>query len=172
MLRLRVEPLLQDGVVGTLFCISIFLPFFDLVSASPENVDKVASRAVKHYGTIMHLASSVRVQHDALRIASTSLDLHVLSISDVFETLATFARRELEKQSLLLNGLEFDLDMIGKIHIHREFLSPSVRRAVEAGEKARTLGDYVSNVKMRQVGEACTRIHSTFSGHLMCFLLG
>ncbi|GJJ14937.1 hypothetical protein Clacol_009207 [Clathrus columnatus] len=143
LLKLRVEPLLQTEI-----------------PIEYENLDKVASIAIKHYDTIIHLANSVRVQHDALRIASTSLDLHVLSISNVFETLAASARRELEKQSVLLHGLEFDLDIISKIRIHSDFLSPAVRRAVEAGEKARTLGDYVSNVKMRQVGEACGRIHS------------
>lgn len=100
------------------------------------------------------------MQHEALRIASTSLDLHVLSISDVFETFAGTGRRELEKQAHLLQGLDLDLEVISKIRIHPEFLSPSVRKAVEAGEKARTLGDYVSNVKMRQVGEACAKTHS------------
>lgn len=128
----------------------------------------MASIAAKHYDTITRLSGSVRVQHDALRIASTSLDLHVLSISDVYESLAVSSRRELEKQSILLNGLEFDLEIIGKIRIHTDFLSPSVRRAVEAGEKARTLGDYVSNVKMLQVGEACTRIHRMSFAKSVC----
>ena len=35
----------------------------------------------------------------------------------------------------------------------------STRKAVEAGERARTLGDYVSNVKMKQVAETCARTH-------------
>lgn len=103
------------------------------------------------------------MQHEALRIASTSLDLNVLSISDVFESFAGGARRELEKQAQLLQGLDLDLEVIGKIRIHPEFLSPAVRKAVETGEKARTLGDYVSNVKMRQVGEACAKTHSMSS---------
>ncbi len=30
---------------------------------------------------------------------------------------------------------------------------------MEAGDKARTLGDYVSNAKMKQVAETCARTH-------------
>jgi hypothetical protein len=32
-----------------------------------------------------------------------------------------------------------------------------VRQAVEAGEKGKTLGDYVWNVNMGQVGDACAK---------------
>jgi autophagy-related protein 11 len=124
------------------------------------NVDILANAAILHYDFIVHILSTVHVQHEALRIASTSLDLHALSISDAFESFAGSGRRELEKQAHLLQGLDLDLEVISKIRIHSEFLSSSVRKAVEAGEKARTLGDYVSNVKMRQVGEACAKTHS------------
>jgi autophagy-related protein 11 len=68
----------------------------------------------------------------------------------------------LEKQASLLAGLEADLGIISRVGIHVEFLSPAVRRATEAGEKQRTLGDYVSNVKMKQVAETCTRTHGGF----------
>lgn len=73
------------------------------------------------------------------------------------------ARRELDKQAVLLAGLEADLDIISRIKIHVEFMSPAVRRAIEAGEKPRTLGDYVSNVKMKQVAETCARTHGVYS---------
>ena len=135
-----------------------------LTEVWPDNdfldTDMLANAAIQHYDTIVHVLSTVHVQHEALRIASTSLDLHVLSISDAFESFASNGRRELEKQAHLLQGLDLDLEVIGQIRIHPEFLSPSVRKAVEAGEKARTLGDYVSNVKMRQVGDACAKTHS------------
>ena len=124
------------------------------------NIDTLANAAVLHYDTIVRVFNTLHVQHEALRIASTSLDLHVLSISEVFQSFAGNGRRELEKQAHLLHGLDLDLEVISKIRIHPEFLSPSVRKAVEAGEKARTLGDYVSNVKMRQVGDACAKTHS------------
>jgi autophagy-related protein 11 len=97
-----------------------------------------------------------------VRIASSSLDLNVLAIADVFEGIAGSARAELEKQAGLLAGLEADLEIISRVKIHVEFMSPAVRKAVEAGEKARTLGDYVSNVKMKQVADTCARTHGEY----------
>jgi len=83
----------------------------------------------------------------------------VLAIADVFEGIAGSARAELEKQAGLLAGLEADLEIISRVKIHVEFMSPAVRKAVEAGEKPRTLGDYVSNIKMKQVADTCARTH-------------
>ena len=94
------------------------------------------------------MVSSITRQCEALRIASYTLDLHVLSISDTFEAFSNLARRQLDKQTLLLEALDANLEAIKKIKIHPEFMSAAVRKAVEAGEKARTLGDYVSNAKM------------------------
>jgi hypothetical protein len=98
-------------------------------------------------------------QHSAIRITSGSLDLNVLAISDAFEGIAESSRKELQKQASLLAGLEADLDVIARVKIHVEFMSPTVRMAIEGGEKPRTLGDYVSTVKMKQVGETCLRTH-------------
>ena len=111
--------------------------------------------------------NSLRYQHEALRIASTSLDLNVLAIMDVFDGISETARKDLEKQETLLAGVDADLEIISRVKIHAEFMSPATRKAVEAGERARTLGDYVSNVKMKQVAETCARTHgdlrSTFT---------
>ena len=111
--------------------------------------------------------NSLRYQHEALRIAFTSLDLNVLAIMDVFETISQSAQQELEKQETLLAGVDSDLEIISRIKLHADFMSPATRKAVEAGEKARTLGDYVSNMKMKQVAETCARTHgnlrSTFT---------
>jgi autophagy-related protein 11 len=112
-----------------------------------------------HHDYITHTLASLHAQHSAVRIASSSLDLNVLAIADVFEGIAGSARAELEKQTRLLAGLEADLEIISRVKIHVEFMSPAVRKAVEAGEKARTLGDYVSNVKMKQVADTCARTH-------------
>ncbi|KAJ6624249.1 putative peripheral membrane protein [Mycena sp. CBHHK59/15] len=112
-----------------------------------------------HKEHIGHMLASLHCQHDAVRIASTSLDLHVLAIVDTFESVASGSRRELEKQAALLSGLEADLDIISHVRIHTEFVSPSVRKAIESGDKPRTLGDYVSNVKMKQVADTCARTH-------------
>ena len=103
--------------------------------------------------------NSLRYQHEALRIASTSLDLNVLAIMDVFDGISETARKDLEKQETLLAGVDADLEIISRVKIHAEFMSPATRKAVEAGERARTLGDYVSNVKMKQVAETCARTH-------------
>jgi autophagy-related protein 11 len=118
-----------------------------------------------HKEHITHILSTLHSQHDALRIASTSLDMHVLAIVDTFESVAAGSRRELEKQAALLSGLEADLDIISRVRIHTEFVSPAVRKAIESGDKARTLGDYVSNVKMKQVADTCARTHGG------CFLI-
>lgn len=103
--------------------------------------------------------NGLRYQREALRIAFTSLDLNVLAIMDVFEGISQSAQRDLEKQETLLAGVDSDLAVIGRIKLHADFMSPATRKAVEAGEKARTLGDYVSNVKMKQVAETCARTH-------------
>jgi autophagy-related protein 11 len=63
------------------------------------------------------------------------------------------------RQAALLAGLDADLELIGRVRIHPEFMSAAVRRAMEQGERGRTLGDYVSNVKMRQVADTCARTH-------------
>ncbi|KAJ7104353.1 putative peripheral membrane protein [Mycena belliarum] len=115
--------------------------------------------ALLHKEHIGHILTSLHCQHEALRIASTNLDMHVLVVADTFESVASGARRELEKQAALLAGLESDLDIISHVRIHTEFVSPAVRKAIESGDKPRTLGDYVSNVKMKQVAETCARTH-------------
>jgi autophagy-related protein 11 len=112
-----------------------------------------------HHEHVKHISLTLHYQHEAVRIESNSLDLHVLAITDIFEGIAASARRELEKQSALLAGLEADLEIIARVKIHVEFMSPGVRRAIESGEKPRTLGDYVSIIKMKQVAETCQRTH-------------
>jgi autophagy-related protein 11 len=85
--------------------------------------------------------------------------LNVLAIADAFEGIAGGARGELEKQASLLAGLQADLEIINRVKIHVEFMSPTVRHSIEAGGEPRTLGDYVSNVKMKQVADTCARTH-------------
>jgi autophagy-related protein 11 len=78
---------------------------------------------------------------------------------DTFEGLGASCTAELEKQMTLLGGLESDLDIIRQVRVHADFVSPQVRKAIETGEKHRTLGDYVSNGKMMQVAETCEKSH-------------
>jgi hypothetical protein len=54
--------------------------------------------------------------------------------------------------------------LIAKLEIlymngQRELEKQAHRKTVEAGETGRTLGDYVANAKMRQVGDACAKTH-------------
>jgi len=115
-----------------------------------------------HLEHIVHTVSTLHRQHQAARIAFSSLELNVLAISDVFDGIAVTARKDLERQAALLTGLDADLEIISRVRIHIEFMSPAVRNAIENGERPRTLGDYVSNVKMKQVAEACARTHGTY----------
>lgn len=109
---------------------------------------------------VEHTSSTISRQHEALRIASHTLDLHVLAITDAFEVFAANARRQLGKQSLLLAAVDSNLEAIGKTKIHSEFLSATVRKAIETGEsKNRTLGDYVSTAKMIQVTIGSQKVH-------------
>lgn len=150
--ELRVEPPLQ-------------LPIEDMIVATPPiRPSHLATSYLRaahvHRDHVSHVLTSLYSQHSAVRIASSSLELNVLAIADAFDGIAGSARAELEKQAGLLAGLEADLDIISRVKIHVEFMSPAVRKAVDAGEKARTLGDYVSNVKMKQVADTCARTHA------------
>lgn len=104
---------------------------------------------------------SITLQHDGIRIASTSLDMNVLSVADIFQTISETSKKELERQALLLAGVDADLDIINRVNIHVDFMSTSVRKTIENGERHRTLGDYVSNQKMKQVAEVCSKTHGT-----------
>ncbi|KAF8267535.1 hypothetical protein EI94DRAFT_1730240 [Lactarius quietus] len=107
--------------------------------------------AQAHQQSISRTLDSLRCQQSALRIASTALDLNVLNVADVFDGVAAGARRELDKQATLLASVDADLVMASRVHVHREFMSTAMQRAIDSGGRARTLGDYVSNEKMHQV---------------------
>jgi autophagy-related protein 11 len=117
--------------------------------------------ALAHQQSISRTLESLRCQQSALRIASTVLDLNVLNVADVFDGVAAGAHRELEKQATLIASVDSDLEMASRILIHREFMSSAVQRAMDAGSRARTLGDYVSNDKMRQVADTCRGTHGS-----------
>ncbi|THH32812.1 hypothetical protein EUX98_g1391 [Antrodiella citrinella] len=104
-----------------------------------------------HADEVDRTLRSLRYQNEALRIASSALDLHVLAIADAFESIASSAQHELDKQSALLGSVEADLEIASRVAIHREFLSETYKKAMDVGQKARTLGDYVSQPKMRQL---------------------
>lgn len=102
------------------------------------------------------------LQHEALGISSQTLDLHLLSLSDTYDSFTQIAGRELQKQSVLLASLSTDLRAIRNIQVHSDFLSAKTRAAGEI----RTLGAWVDENKMKQVGDGCTVIHGAFSLHV------
>jgi autophagy-related protein 11 len=130
--------------------------FQKIPDASP---DTLLTSAEEHVAYIPTVLSCLSVQATALRVAASNLDTHVLSLSEVFGNFEPIAIKELDRQAELLRNHDFDLEVISKIRVHAEFLSPSVRKEVEAGVKERVLGDYVSNVKMKMVADSCAKIH-------------
>ncbi|KAJ3826685.1 putative peripheral membrane protein [Lentinula raphanica] len=149
--KLRVDATFQPPIEESIAATPPFRP--------SQLANSYLRTAHAHREQIHNLAISLQYQFEAARIASRSLDMNVLAILDTFEGVATGTRKELARQASLLAGLEADLEIISRVNIHTEFVSTTVRKAIANGEKQRTLGDYVSNVKMRQVGEACTKTH-------------
>ncbi|TFK25285.1 hypothetical protein FA15DRAFT_668655 [Coprinopsis marcescibilis] len=148
---LRLEPQLQA-------------PMEDIVSATPplrhaQFAAACVLNAHKHHEFIVQTQQSLHYQYESLRIATNTLESHVLSILDSFDGVSANAKRELERQATLLGGLDADLELISRVQLHVEFMSPAVRKSIEAGEKHRTLGDYVARDKMHQVAETCARTH-------------
>ncbi|EJF59536.1 hypothetical protein DICSQDRAFT_156224 [Dichomitus squalens LYAD-421 SS1] len=143
----QLQPLVEDAIAST--------PPFRISQLASSYVQA----ALAHVEHINRTLTSLHYQQRALQISSSALDHHVLAISDTFEALAGIAERELDRQAKLLGGLEADLEIVSRVRVHKEFLSAAVRRAMEAGDKGRTLGDYVSRVKMQQVAASCVKTH-------------
>ena len=101
----------------------------------------------------------MRYQQRAIHISSSALDHHVLTVSETFDAIAAIAERELDKQQKLLAGLEADLEIASRVKVHKEFLSVQMRQAMEAGDRGRSLGDYVSKAKMQQVAANASNSH-------------
>ncbi|KAG6335512.1 hypothetical protein ID866_3584 [Astraeus odoratus] len=140
------------------------IPIEEVLSATPPyKPSQLAASYLRNAHVFLehvnHTLATLHRQHQAVKIASGSLELNVLAITDAFEGIVATASKDLQRQATLLAGVDADLEIIGRVQIHSEFMSPAVRKAIENGERPRTLGDYVSNVKMQQVAEACTRTH-------------
>ncbi|KAI0754446.1 hypothetical protein C8Q80DRAFT_1350248 [Daedaleopsis nitida] len=148
---LHCEPELQPPVEDT------------IASTPPFRISQLASSytqaALAHVEHLDRILNSLHYQQRALRISSSALDHHVLATSDSFEAISAIAERELDKQAKLLAGLDADLEIASRVKVHKEFLSVAVRRAMEAGDRGRTLGDYVSKVKMQQVAGSCLKTY-------------
>ena len=178
---LHLQPPLQPPIEGTFLisrapvtCATDHPPPTETIAATPpfrpsQLGASYHRAALAHQQSISRTLESLRCQQSALRIASTVLDLNVLNVADVFDGVAAGAHRELEKQATLIASVDSDLEMTSRVQIHREFMSSAVQRAMDAGSRARTLGDYVSNEKMRQVADTCRQTHGS-SRYLLFFL--
>jgi autophagy-related protein 11 len=105
--------------------------------------------AETHVQSISRIEDSMRHQRSALQLASTVVDFHMLNISDVL----TDARQELDKRASLVAGIDGATQLASRVRIHREFMSPAVQRAMDAGGPARTLDHYVSGERIRRAEE-------------------
>ena len=124
-----------------------------------ELVASYHQAAQAHQQSISHTLECLRQQQCALRIASTALDLRLLSVTNVFNNVAAGARSELDKRASLIANADTDIEMASRVPIHRDFMSPATQKAMEAGGPARTLGYYVSGEKIRRVVDTCQKAH-------------
>lgn len=149
--ELRVEP-------------PLLLPIEEILSTTPPYKPSQLAASYLRSAQIFlehvnRTLATLHKQHQATKIAFGSLELNVLSITDAFDGIAAATSQDLERQAASLASVDADLELIGRVEVHIEFMSPGFRKAIENGERRRTLGDYVSNVRMKQVAETCTRTH-------------
>jgi autophagy-related protein 11 len=114
-----------------------------------------------HQQLIDRTLNSLQYQQSALRIASSALDLHLLDVTNVFNSVAAGTRQELEKQASLIAGVDTDIELISRVPIHHDFLSPAAQKATNAGDPARTLGYYISSERIRRAVSVCQKTHGT-----------
>ncbi|KAF9225984.1 hypothetical protein BS17DRAFT_750485 [Gyrodon lividus] len=149
--ELRVEPPLQ-------------LPIDEVLSATPPYKPSQLASQYLHsaHGYLEHITHTLATLHrqsQAVQIACSSLDLNVLAITDVFDGIASTANKDLQRQAALLAGTGADLEIINRVEVHIEFMSPTMRKAIENGERPRTLGTYVAKDRMNVVADGCARTH-------------
>lgn len=134
-----------------------------LVSTPPIRISQLTSSytqtAQAHYENIHQTLTSMHYQHSALRISSSALDLHVLAISDVFDSLSATAQRELKMQADLLAGIDVDLSIASRVTVHKEFMNANARKALEQHGVGRTLAEYINNAKMKEVVDRSAATH-------------
>ena len=51
-----------------------------------------------------------------------------------------------------------DIEIVGKIKVHPEFLNP-----VQRVGRVRVLGDWIAADRMRQVGDKCAEVHGVYA---------
>ncbi|KAH0835892.1 hypothetical protein J3R83DRAFT_9785 [Lanmaoa asiatica] len=171
--ELRVEPPLQP-IEGTLsFTVSRLplmpesasWPWTEVLSATPPyKPSHLAAQYLRsahvYLDYVTHTLATLHRQHESVRIACSSLDFNTLDITDVFDGIAVTASRDLARQESLLTFVDADLEIINRVDVHVEFMSPTMRKAIEGGERPRMLGTYVARDRMKLVADGCARIHN------------
>ncbi|KAI9455244.1 autophagy-related protein 11-domain-containing protein [Lactarius psammicola] len=140
---LHMEPPLQPPIEESQF-----------ITPSPRLSELGAAfhrAAQTHMQSISRIVDSMRHQRSALRMASGVVDFRVLNVSDV----VIDVRQRLDKRASLVAGVDTATELASRVRVHREFLSPAVQRAMDAGGPARTLSHYISGERIRRAVEEC-----------------
>ncbi|KAH9973939.1 autophagy-related protein 11-domain-containing protein [Russula compacta] len=118
MKLLHLQPTLQPPIEGILRPSELAASFRRVTSAHREAISRTLD--------------SMRYQQSALRVASSSLDRHVLDVTHVFNDVAASARQELDRQACLIASVDTDIAMVSRVQIHRDFIPPAILRAMGA----------------------------------------
>ena len=121
----------------------IIVALEDSIANASYLLESYIRAATAHHDFVAHTLTSLHYQHESLRIASTNLDLHVLSLSDAFDQFAQSASKELDRQATLLNGISADLDIISKLSVHPELLSANAKRGKTLGDSHRAFQRFI-----------------------------
>ncbi|KZV84188.1 hypothetical protein EXIGLDRAFT_842413 [Exidia glandulosa HHB12029] len=143
-----------DTVLAHLITQPAHQPAVDSTAPVPSRLSLYLDAAAAHHDFVSRTLGAMQVQHEAARVASVALDMHVLNIADTFDAFADPAERELRRQAQLLVHREADIEVIGKVRVHPEFLKADIRSG-----RPRVLGEWVQVDKMRQVGDKCAEVH-------------
>lgn len=146
---------------------------------TPRSLENIINWAHAISESIQEHAATSRRHHAALvtiqRSTSVAL-LNLLSHADTVKgeagTIRKSSRSELNRMGTLLQGYQRDLEILGLVGVHPRLVpsaSSQSNGSTSAGAGAhssssgpqtkRTLGTFVSSVKMGAVADACNRVH-------------
>ncbi|PWN47629.1 hypothetical protein IE53DRAFT_238653 [Violaceomyces palustris] len=124
----------------------------------------LVSYITHHHARSSELLSHLTTIQRSTSVALLNLVSHADSVKRGEDALGDFAGKELARMQGLLEGHERDLLILGMVSINPKLLTggSSTGSAGSDGKhkssKERTLGDYISRVKMEAVADACTKV--------------
>lgn len=123
--------------------------------------DQVVAHLVVHERYSHELLDHIRSINRSTQVALFNLQSHADSIKKGADALADLAGKELSRMQGLLDGHERDLQILAMVAINPRLLSGSSSADGRSRtSKERTLGDYVSRVKMTAVADACSKVYT------------